>query len=102
MVVSQQHLAELQQYIAKVGTTASALRNQGGPGLVRAAIAFLSSIDLTQLANETPATYPQWLDAQTNSLVAQFPVAGLWGGARKVINIFMVMASLNFILRPTY
>jgi len=93
MVVSQQHLAELQRYIAKMGTTASSLRNQGGRGLVSAAIAFLASLDLTQLANQTPTTYPQWLDAQTNSLVGQFPVTGLWGGARKVINIFMVMAS---------
>jgi hypothetical protein len=102
MVVSQQHLAELQRYIAKMGTTASSLRNQGGRGLVSAAIAFLASLDLTQLANQTPTTYPQWLDAQTNSLVGQFPVTGLWGGARKVINIFMVMASLNVFLRPAY
>jgi hypothetical protein len=35
-------------------------------------------------------------------MVGQFPVTGLWGGARKVINIFMVMASLNVFLRPAY
>lgn len=100
--ISQQHLDEMQHYVAKVGTTASALRNQGGSGLVSTAISFLSGIDLKQLASHTPATYRQWLDTQTNALMGQFPVAGLWGPARKVVNIFMVMASLNVFLRTAY
>ena len=100
--ISQQHLDEMQHYIAKVGTTGSALRNQGGSGLRSAAIKFLSGIDLKQLASHTTTTYRQWLDTQTNALVGVFPVAGLWGPARKVVNIFMVMASLNIFLRTAY
>ena len=100
--ISQQHLDEMQHYVAKVGTTASALRNQGGSGLVSTAIGFLSSIDLKQLAGHTTATYRQWLDTQTIELMGQFPVKNLWGPARKVVNIFMVMASLNIFLRTAY
>jgi hypothetical protein len=98
---SQQHLDEMHHYIAKVGTTGSALRNQGGSGLRSAAITFLSGINLRQLSGQT-TTYRQWLDAQTNALMGQFPVSDLWGPARKVVNIFMVMTSLNIFLRTVY
>jgi hypothetical protein len=100
--MSQQHLIEMQHYVAKVGMTASALRNLGGKGFVSAAITFLSNIDLSQLATLSPSAYPQWLDAQTNALMATFPIANLWGPARKAVNIFMVMASLNMFLRSAY
>jgi hypothetical protein len=102
MPVWQQHLKELQRYVAKVGMTASALRNLGAKGFVKVAIEFLSAIDLRQLATTTPAAYPQWLDTQTTALMQQFPLPNLWGPARKAVNIFMVMATLNTFLRDEY
>jgi hypothetical protein len=102
MPLSQQHLTELQRYVAKVGMTASALRNLGAKGFVKVAIEFLSAVDLRQLATTTPAAYPQWLDAQTTALTQQFPLPNLWGPARKAVNIFMVMASLNTFPRAEY
>jgi hypothetical protein len=101
MLTTAQHLDEMQHYIAKVGVTPSALRNLGAEGFVEAAITFLSSIDLNQLANSNTTAYPQWLDAQTQALTAAFPLPR-WGPARKAVNIFMVMASLNIFLRDAY
>jgi hypothetical protein len=101
MLTTQQHLHEMQRYVAKVGMTASALRNLGAKGFVKAAIQFLSSIDLTPLVGLNPSGYQQWLDAQTNALMAAFPIK-IWGPARKAMNIFMVMASLNLFLRDAY
>jgi len=100
--ISHQHLIEMRHYVAKVGMTASALRNLGGKGFVSTAIVFLSQVDLGQLANLSPSAYPNWLDNQTNALMGAFPVANLWGPARKAVNIFMVMASLNEFLRSAY
>ena len=101
MITTQQHLSEMQRYVAKVGMTPSALRNLGAKGFVKAAIDFLSSVNLAPLVGVNPSTYPRWLDAPTNALMAAFPIK-LWGPARKAMNIFMVMASLNIFLRDAY
>jgi hypothetical protein len=50
----------------------------------------------------TPSDYPEWLEDQTQALIARFPIAERWGPARKSINIFMVMASLNQFLCDEY
>ena len=42
------------------------------------------------------------LEDQTQALMASFPLAERWGPARKSINIFMVMASLNQFLCDEY
>jgi hypothetical protein len=68
MITTQQHLSEMQRYVAKVGMTPSALRNLGAKGFVKAAIDFLSSVNLAPLVSVNPSTYPRWLDAQTNAL----------------------------------
>src|SRR5207244_8751309 len=44
----------------------------------------------------------KWLEDQTQALMASFPIAERWGPARKSINIFMVMASLNQFLCDEY
>jgi hypothetical protein len=54
------------------------------------------------LATVTPAAYPQWLETQTTELMQHFPLPNLWGPARKAVNIFMVVASLNTFLREEY
>jgi len=53
-------------------------------------------------ANLEPSEYPKWLEDQTQALMASFPLAERWGPARKSINIFMVMASLNQFLCDEY
>lgn len=95
-------LGEMQRYVAKVGITASAVRNLGAAGFMQAATDFLIGLDMKPLATLDPSAYPNWLDVQTQALMAKFPIKALWGPARKCINIFMVMASLNVFLRGGY
>jgi len=99
----QTHLAEMQRYIAKVGITASALRNLRAKDLVRTAQEFLTHIDLTPLRTIDPSGYPGWLEGETLALMERPPFNDeLWGPARKSMNIFMVMASLNRFLCAAY
>lgn len=114
-------MTEMQQYVANVAITASTLRNLGGSGFVKTARDFLANLDLSSLP--VNAQYPKWLDQQTEILRNQFctlPVSELkgeseqehsaqpqiakplWGPARKAINVFMVMASLNHFLQITH
>ena len=97
---AQNHLCEMQRYVANVAITPSTFRKLGA-GFVEAAQEFLASLNLKQLANLEPSEYPKWLEDQTQALMARFPVAERWGPARKSINI-MVMASLNQFLCDEY
>jgi hypothetical protein len=98
----QNHLGDMQRYVANVAITPSALRNLGAGGLVRTARNFLGNLDLKPLATLDRPAYSEWLEVQTQALLARFPVKNLWGPARKSINIFMVMASLNIFLCKVY
>ena len=89
------------QALANVAITPSTFRKLGA-GFVEAAQEFLASLNLKQLANLEPSEYPKWLEDQTQALMASFPLAERWGPARKSINIFMVMASLNQFLCDEY
>jgi hypothetical protein len=99
---NQVDLTLMQRYIADVAITPSALRGLGAKGFVEAAQHFLAGIDLKPLGAIDPAMYPGWLDCETQELTKAFPVQGLWGPARKCINIFMVMAALNRFLCSAY
>src|ERR1700733_11061507 len=92
----------MQEYVANVGITASALRNLGAPSFVKTPRQFCANIDLTALIRLDPSAYPAWLNGQTNALMESFPKKDLWGPARKSINIFMGMASLNRLLCDAY
>jgi predicted aspartyl protease len=98
----QTHLSAMQCYIAYVGITPSALRNLGAGHFVGTAQEFLRGIDLTPLSTIDPSGYPDWLERKTQALMEKFPIKGLWGPARKSMNIFMVMASLNRFLCAAY
>lgn len=89
-------LTAMQRYIAMVATTPSALRNLGARGLVRKSQEFLALIELKPLRNIDPAEYPGWLDRATKALEDSLQMGKYgYGPARKAMNIFMVMASLN-------
>src|SRR6266478_2670788 len=101
--LTEKQLKEMQRYVANVGITSSALRNLGGKGLVETARNFLTvKLDLKPLRAIKPSRYPAWLDRNTKALTQAFPKLGLWGPARKAINIFMVMASVNRFLCEAY
>ena len=98
----QDHLRRMQRYVAEVAITPSALRNLGHKGLVRKAQDFLADIHLETLSAIDSSAYPGWLSRQTEDLVKAWAVGDLWGPARKSVNIFMVMASLNRFLCAAY
>jgi hypothetical protein len=95
-------LTEMQRYIANVGITGSALRGLGAAGFVRAAQEFLAGVALASLTTIDPSQYPDWLESETEALMEAFPKKGLWGPARKSMNIFMVMTSLNRFMCTAY
>jgi hypothetical protein len=98
-----QLLAHLQRYVANVGITASALRNQGASGIVKAARQFLAALAFAPLVTMQPCDYRRWLDTTTETLLPQLPEgARNWGAARKAINIFMSHAYLNRELAGEY
>jgi len=98
----QAYLRKMQRYVAEVAITPSALRNLGAKGLVRTAQKFLAAIKLEALRTIDPSGYSGWLSHQTEDLRKEFGVGDLWGPARKAVNIFMVMASLNRFLCAAY
>lgn len=98
---TQDHLRKMQRYVARVAITQSVFRPNGG--CVHVAIEFLGSLDLNPLKTKDPLAYPEWLNVQTKTLMTKLPpIKNIWGQARKSINIFMTMASLNRFLSKEY
>ena len=90
------NLRALQRYIANVGISGSSLRNQGAPGVIATARAFLAEIELTPLRHIAFRDYQAWLDQSTSALLQHLPKsARKWGAARKAVNIFTTQAFLN-------
>jgi hypothetical protein len=98
----QAYLRKMQRYVAEVAITPSALRNLGAKGLVSRAQNFLAAIDLKTLSAIGPSAYSGWLNQKTEDLLKEWAVGDLWRPARKSVNIFMVMASLNRFLCAAY
>ena len=93
----------MQQYVANIGITASALRNLGDKGFVKAARDFLANLDLKPLITLESSVYENWLVVQTEALRVKFPKDHpWWGPARKSVNIFMTIATLNRFLCDAY
>jgi hypothetical protein len=81
----------LQARTAFLAIGKSTLRNQGAPGVVRAARKYLRGIKLAEFCVKTPEEFAQVLDKHTEQLKKAFPAGAdkSWGGARKALNIFL-------------
>src|SRR5437870_8905328 len=79
----QNHLCEMQRYVANVAITPSTFRKLGA-GFVEAAQEFLASLNLQQLANLEPSDYPKWLEDQTRALMARVPNSRTLGASQKI------------------
>jgi hypothetical protein len=53
------HIRDMRRYVADVAITASALRNQGGPGFVLAARVFLPNLDFGALKKIETTEIPE-------------------------------------------
>ena len=81
----------------------STLRNQGAPGVTRAARDFLNRLDLSPLKDLEPAAYADLLQAWTEQLRLELPDgARNWGTARKALNVFMVEVFFNRFTASEY
>src|SRR5438876_10373728 len=78
----QNHLREMQRYVANVAITPSTLRILGA-GFVEVAQDFLASLNLKQLANLEPSEYPKLLEDHMQAFMARFPLAARWVTARE-------------------
>jgi hypothetical protein len=95
--------ADVQRYIAATTIGPSALRNQGGPGVIERAQLFLSALDIRTLAVKDEESFLDVLDTATAELQQRLPVhCNHWGAARKAINLFLRDICYNRFLSHKY
>lgn len=84
--------SDLHRRIAQVSVGASALRNQGGPGVIDKCRRYLESkLDLQAFAisMEDQKKFYAFLDSHTEALQKEFGLSfNNWGAARKALNLF--------------
>lgn len=93
---------QMQSYVAETCVGASAIRNQGGSGLIQAARDYFKTVNLSSIpTNETQ--FVLWLDKHTNTILLKFPAgARKFGTARKALNLFLRSATYNCCLNRAF
>ncbi|MBI4023425.1 MAG: hypothetical protein HY360_00490 [Verrucomicrobia bacterium] len=95
-------IQQMQSYVAETSVGASALRNQGGSGLIETARTFLKNLDLSVIPTDQ-ADFNEWLDKETVKLRNKFPNgARHFGAARKALNLFLRSAAYNVVLNRAH
>jgi hypothetical protein len=92
---------QVRKRIAEISVGSSAIRNQGGPGLIKISRRFFyKKIDLKEFRRELPKkTYTDYLDRLTKELVTRYPSgAKSWGAARKGLNLYFREVAYNHYL----
>ncbi|HOO51823.1 MAG TPA: hypothetical protein PLK94_11100 [Alphaproteobacteria bacterium] len=88
--MSNKTIEYLRRRTAELAIGNSTLRNQGAPGVAKAARAFLSQLDLKSFSVSSEEKFVDALDRATEKLVQVLPYgARNWGTARKALNIFL-------------
>jgi hypothetical protein len=96
-------LHTVQSYIAVQAIGPSSLRNQGSPGVIRAAREFLSELPLSYFPTGGEREFSLHLDEQTDRLLRRLPKnAQNWGAARKALNLFLRDALYNQYLASEF
>lgn len=92
--------------LSNISVGASALRNQGAPGIVEAArVYFREEIELAKLfkALSSNKRYKKFLDTHTSNLLKTFPSKGKsWGAARKGLNLYFREVVYNKFISDYY
>jgi hypothetical protein len=93
---------QMQNYVAETSVGASALRNQGGSGLVSKARKYFKTLDLSKIPTKK-VRFDSWLKRRTEKLRCKFPSgARKFGTARKALNLFLRSATYNVVLNGAY
>lgn len=92
----------MQRRTGVVAVGPSALRGQG-KGVLKAAQAYLGTMDLSKAPKTNATKYARWLDGHTKAMLRTLPVKNEpWGAARKALNLFMRDALYNRYLNRHY
>lgn len=101
-VMDGQTLRRLRRFRAEE-IPANAIRNQGAPGVLGAARAFLRRLSLPRFRTRSRARFEAHLDAVTERLRRKLPAkAQHWGTARKAVNLFLRDCVYDHHLRTRY
>jgi hypothetical protein len=93
----------LRRRTAELAIGNSTLRNQGAPGVAKAARDFLANVDLKTFSANSAQVFFEILDGATADLVQVLPQgARNWGTARKALNIFLRDCLYNQFLCSHY
>ncbi len=97
-------IEHVQRQVSELAVGASALRNQGGSGLIKAAREHFKGTDLDCFGSVlNSAAFAKLLDSHTEALQKKFPSgAQHWGAARKAMNLFIRDACYNRFLCSEY
>jgi hypothetical protein len=90
METPREYEQAMQRKLANMSATSSSMRKQAPAGTIALTIGYLSALDLEPLrAMRAGAEFNPWLNARTDELVTTVLKNGNFGGARKVLNIFL-------------
>ena len=83
-------IQRMQNRIAELSVSASAVRKQGAGGITTAAREYLKTIDLRKFRTNTKKKFKSELNKSTRLLKEKLPQdAKNWGTARKILNLFL-------------
>jgi hypothetical protein len=103
MKKDDQFYRDMQRYIAVTTIGPSTLRNQGTPGVIKAAQRYLAVVDLSAFRTRNEADFLATLDTETEHLRTALPHgAQAWGAARKAVNLFLRDICYNRFLCRRY
>lgn len=89
--------------IAENAAGTTALRNQGAPGVIKAAKNYLKTLDLSDFTVSSENKFRTALDKHTDDMSKRFPLnAKNWGAARKCLNLFLRDVAYNHYLARHY
>jgi len=99
--IEKDFIDQIRKRVAEISVGASAIRNQGGSGLIKISRNFFyKKIDLRHFKKKLASkSYTAYLDDLTQELVNRFPKgAKSWGAARKGLNLYFREVAYNHYL----
>ena len=104
-MTEKEFIDRIKKRLSIIAVGASALRNQGAPGIVEKSRNYFYGISLDEYFKKLPHQdkYSKFLDDHTTQLVKTYPKDGKsWGAARKGLNLFFREVAYNKFFSDHY